>query len=803
MPISPPEPVSARYKAGVIAAFISSGAFLVSYLSLAPGNYLPPSLRTLSLVCGFSFFGGLIATLFLNWRAIPARDGVRMGLACGSRAGIVGSVVAAACILIGSAAISRRNGFVTVTDFFPLLSACMSIVPGIATGSFGALLAVLLRSPASFARDIPRATTHSAEPRKFLPNVPGILLTLLVATAFLSPFFPVWFRARPKPAPVAPTRIATNVQPAPTPIPFQYSKPEGFADADASRVTVIAIKSLTGRISVSPIALAPDGKLLAYCTGGSSNPAVTIVDITTLATVRFVDASESIEHLAWSPDSKRILCVGSGAQAALTVLDLPSHRSIPLPVNKMASYNWPKGNLLWWAEEEVLIKVSEEPRIFSLDSLRVLPVAQSEKWKSLSEADRKRIIETPTYVLPGNQHWSMTVLPRSINYSLINNNRACAVNSQATLALDSSDGAYLRFFPEIGFSSNDVLLSTEDGSIFVRARGEDVDVFYFGLRDVPPRSLAFASRTEFEKENAFEQVSEILKMHELRGFVCPPVINPLNQKVVDADRSQVHALMRFDSWKGTEACGWIVQDWQPISSSDVIVDPNYFLNGGFNVVGNDWMRISSMLSADTPLPKNARSEAAGFAYNPEFKTRTGHLVFVGLNPVKQKSPPPVSTAPTETQASPPQPTSTPLPAATPALTPVPVKTPSAAEIARANQVRTFIRNHHQSVTKHNIDGIVSDYADRVEYFGRNLTRQEINMEQLRFHGDSVQSLNVILGEVGVKEISPTRFIAVYTLRFHNESMQGGESSGVCEMHLEIQITPDGPKIVKQFEKEKG
>ena len=791
MPNSPYPPAYARHRAGVIAALVSAGALPVTSLPLIPPNFLSPSLRTLLLVCGFSFLGGFIATLIQNWRTIPARDGVRVGLACGLRAGAVGSVIAAACLLIGNAAAMSGKSFATTADFFPLLSAFMSIVPGVALGLLGALVAVLLRSPASFSRDIPRSTINSTEPRKFLPDVPGILLTLLIATAFISPFFPAWFGARPKPAPVAPARIANSVQPAPTPIPFQYSKPDGFADADASRVMVIATKSITGRISGSPIALDPNGKLLAYCAGGASNPCVTVIDVTTFSEVFAVNVPEALEHLAWSPDSKRILCVGSGNQPPLTVLDLPSHRSIPLPVNKMASYNWPKGNLLWWAEEEVLIKESDEPWIFSLDSLRVLPVAQSEKWKGLSEADRKRITDTPTYILPSNQHWSMTVLPRSLNYSLINNNRACAVNSRATLALDSSESAYLRFFPEIGFSPNDVLLSTEDGSIFVRARGEDVAVFYFGLRDVPARSLSASSKTEFEKSDTLGQVKEIMAMHELRGFVCPPVINPLNQKVVDADRSAIHALMRFDSWKGMEASGWIVQDWQPISESDVVVDPNIFLNGGFNVLGSRWLQIASILSPDTPLPKNARGEAASFAYNPEFNTKTGHLVFAGLNPVKQKSPPPAATAPTEPQA----------PAATPAITPVPVKTPSAAEIERANKIRAFIRDHHQKMTRANID-VVADYADNVEYFGQNTTRLEINQQLLQFFNKSIQSLNTILGEIGIKDVSSTRFVAVYTLRYHNQDIQGGESSGVCDMYLEIQVTPNGPKIVKQSARDK-
>ena len=790
MPNSPHPSAYAGHRAGVIVAFVSAGAFLVTSLPLIPQNF-PSSLRTLLLVCGFSFLGGFIAALFLNWRTIPARDGVRIGLACGSRAGAVGSVVAAACLLLGNAMAMSGKGFAPTPDFFPLLSACMSIVPGVAFGLLGALVAVLLRSPASFARDVPKAATGSTEPRKFLPNVSGILLTLLIAAAFLSPFFPVWFGARPKPAPVAPARIANSVQPAPTPIPFQYSKPDGFADADASRVTVIAAKSLTGRVSGSPIALDPSGKLLAYCAGGASNPCVTVIDVTTFSEVFAMNLPEALEHLAWSPDSKRIFCVGSGNQPPLTVLDLPSRRSIPLPVNKMASYNWPKGNLLWWAEEEILIKSAEAPQIFSLDSLRVLPIAQSEKSKGLGEDERKRIIETPTYILPSNQHWSMTVLPRALNYSLINNSRACAVNSKATLALDSRESAYLRFFPEIGFSPNDVLLSTQDGSIFVRARGENVDVFYFGLRDTPTRSIAFTSTTEFEKEGAFAKVNEILTAHELRGFICPSVINPLNQKVVDADRSQVRALMRFDSWKGKEVSGWVVQDWQSFSLSDVVADPNYFTNGGFNVVGTGWMKISAFLPPDTALPKDARGEAADFAYIPEFDTKTGHLVFIGLNPVKQKSPPPAATAPTEPQA----------PAATPAVTPVPVKTPSAAEIERANKIRAFIRDHHQKMTRANID-VVADYADNVEYFGQNTTRLEINQQLLQFFNKSIQSLNTILGEIGIKDVSSTRFVAVYTLRYHNQDIQGGESSGVCDMYLEIQVTPNGPKIVKQSARDK-
>lgn len=798
MPSSTPQPAPDGRKAGLTAALVSSGGFLVTYLPVASQSALPPSLRILSLVCGFSFLGGFIATTLNNWREIPPRAGIGVGLACGFCAGTIGSVVAAASLLLGIAFSLAGSGHASSPDFYPLVSACMSVVPGIVAGILGGLFAVLLRSPASFARNLPQMS-GTGEPKPFAACVPRMLLALLVVAALLSPFFPVWFGARPTPAPVASVRNVTTVQPAPTPIPFHYSKPDGFADADASRLTVIASKSLAGRIANSPISLAPDGKLIAYCAEASS---VVVIDITTLAPVFTANVPEGNEHLAWSPDSKRILCVGSGNQPPLTVLDLPSRRLIPLPVNKMASYNWPKGNLLWWAEEEVLIKTGGDPQIFSLDSLRVLPIAQSEKWKALSETDRKSIIDTPTYVLPRNTRWSATVLPCPSSYSLGNNNRACMVNAQITLALDSNENAYLRYLPEIRLSQNDVLLSTTDGSIFIRARNERVDLFYLGLRDIPARGLTATSKTELDKEAQFAKVNEILSMHELRGFVCPPVVNPLNQKVVDADRSQIHALMRFDTWKGADANGWIVQDWQPILPADVIVDPNYFLNGGFNTVGTGWMRMNSQPPADTPLPKCERGEGASYAYIPEFDTKTGHIVFTGISPAKQKNPAPDANTPPEPQAPPPQPASTPLPAATPVATPPPVKTPSAAEIERANKIRAFIRDHHQAVTKHNLDRIVTDYADRVEYFGRNVTRQEINMEQLRFHNNSVRSLNVVLGEIGVKEISPTRFLAVYTVQYSNEDVNGGSSNGICEMYLEIQATPNGSKIVKQSARDK-
>ena len=196
---NPLNEISALRRAGWIGSVLSLAVLLVDYLELIPREVLSPSFRTLSLVCAFSFLGGFIAALFLNWRGIPARGGVRVGLACGSRAGVIGSVVAAACLLIGNAAAMRGNGFSATADFFPLLSACMSIVPGIAFGLLGGLFATLLRSPASFARDIPILPTGSTETTRFMAHVPGMLLTLLAVAAFLSPFFPCGFEGIQRP----------------------------------------------------------------------------------------------------------------------------------------------------------------------------------------------------------------------------------------------------------------------------------------------------------------------------------------------------------------------------------------------------------------------------------------------------------------------------------------------------------------------------------------------------------------------------------------------------------------------------
>jgi len=244
--------------------------------------------------------------------------------------------------------------------------------------------------------------------------------------------------------------------------------------------------------------------------------------------------------------------------------------------------------------------------------------------------------------------------------------------------------------------------------------------------------------------------------------------------------------MRFDSWKGKEASGWIVQDWQSISPSDLVVDPNIFMNGGFNLMGDGWMQISALLPPDAPILKDVQSEASSFDFNVELNNKTGAVVFVGLNPIKQKSAPP---APNTASLG-------------PVSTPVPAKVPSEKEIARANQIRTFIREHHRKRTKHDIGGVVVDYADRVEYFGKNITRQDFNMQELRLQNDAIETTDTILGEISVNEVSPGKFNAVYTISYRLNTLHGGLVTGICEMHVVVQMSPNGPLIVKQFGNDK-
>jgi hypothetical protein len=161
-------------KAGTVGALVSLGALPISVLSLVPGYFLTPQLRMLLLVCGFSFLSGFIATCIQDWRSVSAKDGVRLGLACGSRTGMLSSIMTAAFIVMGNTLAMRGKGGVVTPDFLPLLSAFMSIIPGIISGIIGGVAGVIFRSPASFVRNIPNVGVDVDYPQKLTAYMPRI-----------------------------------------------------------------------------------------------------------------------------------------------------------------------------------------------------------------------------------------------------------------------------------------------------------------------------------------------------------------------------------------------------------------------------------------------------------------------------------------------------------------------------------------------------------------------------------------------------------------------------------------------------
>jgi hypothetical protein len=248
-------------------------------------------------------------------------------------------------------------------------------------------------------------------------------------------------------------------------------------------------------------------------------------------------------------------------------------------------------------------------------------------------------------------------------------------------------------------------------------------------------------------------ISEALNARALVVMLCAPIINPLNRKTVGADLSRIKALIGIESWKDTTATMWLKEDYGELpSASDVVAFMGKIENGHIVPLpqfSEWWSPISDVKSGDAPER---------------------------VAPIPPK------------ESSKPEPPPPPKP-----------EPPSTLTIAQINLLRAFIHGHHAKSSRNDVNGLVADYADRVDHFEKGVvTREAIRAEELEYHGPGVKVTEVLTEEPKLSEIGNKSYGAKYTIRFERTNAVNGKwARGTADVELTIELTNDGPRIVRQ------
>lgn len=666
-----------------------------------------------------------------------------------------------------------RTGFIA---YQVLIITLFGIPPSIFFGTSGALLAALLRSP----RQSPNLEGEAVA-EKPARSVLFICVLALSAVGYLSPFTPA-LRPKPKPIVVPPAVEAptSTVPPAPK---WHYEKPDSFDTAEAGRITVIDRRILGEIESAFPVALSPNGRLFA-CFRREERLVLEVRDLDTFDVVARADGVEEPASLAWSPDGKMLLFSVESKVRHLFVFDTASSRLMLLPQPKNARV--PEGYLNWWDAEEVLF-VSGTVATLNLDTLRVCPSDESPKWKALAKSRQDEAKAMPTH-LPSVSRWQMRLTGAVRGYDVpLNPASDWSYRETLQLAFLLPDKAYRFVQSEVDVNVNDAVVAATDGTKLVRIRNRQAMIFYFGVRAEPPARFKVSMPSAPDAA-----LTDSLAKKTVCAFVCAPLVNPLNGKTVGPDREQVKAIARAAAWKDKDAEFWIAEDYLPIQTGDVVADLHTWEarvpHGAGELAKSEWFAMVGNVDTHTAPPARSEAPALDREVTLEFNGWRGSDRLDRIAPSRTRAP----TLPKPAANAPP-PTTEPPGFRDDDSEPQPITSKNAE-----NALLVFLQNHHAKSSRGDVQGLIADYADRVDHFNNGIVDREfIRKDEIAYHGPGIRVTETMKTRPAFVSLSPTTYSATYSISFQRVHPDGKWTSGISDIALQIEFTPSGLRIVKQ------
>ena len=748
----------------IIGASCGIVVFLFWLLGHVVVPLLSPSLSILFHVVLGGLIGGMSVSISML-RVGPRADVMRQkAVQGGMTAGLAGSLVVAALIVIAiSIQAASIRSFYPSANFFPLLVAMMCVLPGMLAGLLGSLIAAVIRFPEAFSRTSLLAKAGSDENLREARIARMVFIALFVCAA-LSPFLP--YLTRKPILPPAPPIQTTVAKPAPTPQPWSYSKPEGFATADPLRWQIGDTRQLQNLTSPTSIAMSPDGTLLAYCKTEGNETRVSVTNLLTLKEVANFPFSTAPAHLAWSPDGKRIFYMLPGDEPEIGVLDIDALKTFPLPLQKIRGFKYPEGQPHWQSADEILFRDgTDSVSSLSLDTLSVSEVKDAKQF-------------TP-YTLANTNNWGLN-FGASINQYDSDKSKTGDLETRgfANLAASSKEGSYTRAFKEIKLERGDVLLTAPDASIIVQAHGNTLYIHYLTLRAKPRHTFEASMPIASDKAPKADVITELVKQKNLRGFICAPVVNPLNGKVVGGDKEQVHGIGCYYSWNEKKANVWVAEEYEPISESDVIVDLHSRDGRLLHLAFDGW---GQMANAPTFIIPPLSDEQLN-PFVADIRTLASAIEFRELHYISAPSTAKASDSQTSVEKTSSQSTS---------------ESDSAQPTNDVGRIRQFIYDHHKKARSHNLPGMVTDYAESVEYYDKGVTNPDVILkDEEAYHLKWLEVFEEVATIPEVRQISAGQYEVKYQMRYSLKNLEK-KTGGISHITMTVVITPRGPKITKQ------
>jgi hypothetical protein len=515
-----------------------------------------------------------------------------------------------------------------------------------------------------------------------------------------------------------------------------------------------------------PVALSPDGAMVAFGDASGGRTAVGVFDLHRFSKVASI-VVPAFPHglLAWAPDRKSIACtLGEGASRRIWILKIETGAAIELP--RPPGRDVPGGDLFWWQEHELsFFPEDEAPLAFNLEKLELGAFEESPAFKKLDDAAKTMWIEGPRSSWPEQTGWRLglrTTLKSAIPPARREPDSPWELSGQTICAYEHPKLPLAFGFKSLSVNEGDKILCSADGSKIIRLLNGQIEVTFMKKAACPDFMF------EVEMPLPLEEIGNTgwrnqVDSKELCLLVYAPLRNPLNNVIVGPDYNHVRALARLVEWKGRKAVFIVQTHDKSINAEDVASTLHYWEPGKMSEwkptsTRKWWSAIKPSLSA---LPDKL-SELESPQLLSLIQEPTSLLVMKAAEKPLSPSPKVVQEAPVVPAPAPPPP---------PAIT--------------EQDVKTFLSQHHAKASRGDVVGMIADYDQMVDFLDKGrIPAAQIESEETQHRQKWPKGSEQVIGAIFVINQSGV-WNASYTIEFYNENASGDWHKGRADLSMNM------------------
>ncbi len=576
--------------------------------------------------------------------------------------------------------------------------------------------------------------------------------------------------------PVTVAEIKPQLPRPPPPAPDTFTVPKDMAHADATRWQLSKSRAIHG-IASGLYAISYDDRWLA--TAMQDRHALRVLDLHTFDEGKTIRLSRPVDRISFDPAARRIVAVSDSEPAEFVVIDMQIGSIIRLPMPRKRAV--PQGSLRWLREHEVLIGTSERDlHVLNLETLEVDAASDVSSWKETRITEQEKIVQgmAPGLRETARWKWEVSHAVRATELPEVEGTSEWPIGLGRCLAIAHPERDFGIAFATVAAEDGDLFSSSRDGAKVFRTRGNTLDIFYFTISPPPPLQWTLAMPHGIEKCVGAEETKRALQASKLCALVYAPLHNPLNGRVIGPDRSQVKAILTFDSWYGGKAECRISNLFSQIDSKDIVSDPCLWNGNATELLSLDtphrwWAALPDPMpgsDAVTALPtRKSIDTKAALANKDEAERSTDIRLTPGLL----------------------------SPSASPSLIPQAFALPQKSV---GERIADFVTLHHQAARAGDVDRLLKNYAERVDHFNNGwVDRDFILRDELKYHAENAILEEKVVGNIRVAASGGTGSHAViYLLQVSIQNLATRQvKNHVFEVSLDVTETADGFKIVRQ------